>query len=181
MKKHRQPAMLYLKSNDHSVSIIELAAMNVAIEEKILAIAVTHKTFKALFLNAFLKDNISSLIEVRSLTLGLLAKSCAKPANQPAANKGDRELIGAATKAVRMAKGCPKTSAVPSADMEPLMRIHDTIESTPLCALSVKVKPISNRMVRGINHPQIDFFLIGALDMSFIGNRDSLAFIIPGA
>lgn len=155
--------------------------MKVAIEEKIFAIAVTHKTFKALFLKAFLKDKISSLMEVKSLTLGLLAKSWANPANQPAANKGERELIGAATKAVRMAKGCPNTRAVPSADMEPLIKIHDTIESTPLCALSVKVNPISNRMESGINHPQMDFFLIGALEMFFIGKSDSLALIMPGA
>jgi hypothetical protein len=65
----------HLNNSDQSVSIMELAAIKVAMDEKIFAIAVTHKTFNALFLNAFLKDRISSPILVRSSTLGLLAMS----------------------------------------------------------------------------------------------------------
>ena len=97
---------------------------NVPIELNTLAIMTTNRILRILFFSIVLTDLTSSPMFCMSLTVGFDKNAWTIPANQPAARKGLRELIGAIKKAVNMVKGWARTNAVPSADKVPLMSIQ---------------------------------------------------------
>ena len=63
-----------------------------------------------------------------------------KPANQPAATSGCREVKGAAMKAVITEYGCPRASNTPIAEREPLTKSHKSKK------LSVVAKPLTKKV-----------------------------------
>ena len=72
---------------------------------KTLAIITTIRIWVTRLCQKPLRVAVSLARSSKSLTFGLRMAASVRPANHPAANKGLREVIGAATNAVNMDKG----------------------------------------------------------------------------
>lgn len=99
----------------------------------------------------------------KSLTCGRLTYACTIPANQPAASKGFKDVIGAATKAVKTANGCPNAIIVPIADNEPFHNTQLMVCCQPAVGLDMNVYATSAMIKSGIDQA----IIFGILD--FLG------------
>ena len=101
--------------------------INVPILEKTLANTTINKILVTLFFQNPFNVFVSSPRFSKSLTFGFLIIASTIPANQPAANNGLSDVIGAITKAVRILSGWPNANRVPKALKVPFQRIQDLI------------------------------------------------------
>src|SRR5690625_4839105 len=91
------------------------------------------------------------------------------PSNHPAAINGFKEVIGAAIKAVRIANGCPKAIAVPSAEREPFHTTQLTVCCIPAAGVVMNEQTMSAMIPSGM----VQAIILGTLD--FFGIAESRA------
>ena len=110
----------------------------VPIVDKTFAKTTTNKILVILFFQKPLIDEVSCAISSKSDTFGFLSIASLRPANQPAASKGLKEVSGAIMNAVSIDNGWPRAQATPRALRVPFHRIHDLIWERPTLALLIK-------------------------------------------
>ena len=104
---------------------ISIPEINVPIDEKTFANSITNNVLVTLFFQKPLNVSVSAPRSSKSFTFGFLTLASTMPANQPDANRGFREVIGAITNEVSIDNGWPSANNVPKADKEPFHSTHD--------------------------------------------------------
>lgn len=105
--------------------MISKPATKEPIELPMLAIITINKTLRKRFLKKYFDEKMSRGMLLMSWTVGLLIVASTRPVNHPQAISGFKLVNGAATRDVRMLRGCPKDKAVNAAANNPFQRAHD--------------------------------------------------------
>ena len=105
--------------------MISRPAMKDPIELPILAMMTISNTLRKRFFKKCFNEKMSLGMLLISRTVGFLIVASTKPVSQPQATNGFKLVNGAATRDVRILRGCPKDTAVNAAASNPFHRTHD--------------------------------------------------------
>ena len=119
--------------------MISRPAAKEPMELPILAMITISSTLRKRFLKKYFSEKISLGMLLMSWTVGFLIVASTRPVIHPQAISGFKVVNGAATREVRMLKGCPKDRAVKTAAGTPVQSAHDDSWRTPVSTFMIRL------------------------------------------